>query len=65
MVNTNQDKTETFREKLGDADIQMDDYKVDELRKMASEFDISGSHAMNKEELVATLNKVRRSETKQ
>jgi hypothetical protein len=53
---------ETFREKLGDKDIQLNDYKVDELRKIASEYDISGSHDMHKEELVDAINKVRKSE---
>ena len=51
---------DTFREQLGDKDIEIDDYKVDDLRKMASAFDISGSHDMNKQELVNTLNKARR-----
>lgn len=53
-------RLDTFREQLGDKDIQIDDYKVDELRKMASTFNISGSHSMNKQELVDTLNKTRR-----
>ena len=55
-------KTETFREKLGERDIDVNDYKVDQLRKIASEYDISGSHDMHKEELVNTINKVRQSE---
>ena len=55
-------KVETFREKLGDRDIDVNDYKVDQLRKIASEYDISGSHDMHKEELVNTINKVRQSE---
>ncbi|MDB5178902.1 MAG: hypothetical protein JWN01_845 [Patescibacteria group bacterium] len=53
--------SETFRERLGNEDIQMDDFKVDDLRKIASEYDISGSHDMNKQELVETINRVRRS----
>lgn len=52
---------ETFREKLGDKEVRIDDYRVDDLRKIASEYDISGSHDMHKEELVGAINKVRRS----
>ena len=53
-------KTETFREKLGDKDIEVNDYKVDELRKIASEFSVSGSHDMNKGVLVDAINRARR-----
>jgi hypothetical protein len=56
-------KSETFRERLGDRDIEMDDFKVDDLRKIASEYSISGSHDMSKEVLVETINKVRHSES--
>jgi hypothetical protein len=56
-------KAQTFREKLGNKSIEIDDYKVDELRKIASEYDISGSHEMHKEELVTAINKVRESST--
>jgi len=59
---TNSAKTETFREKLGTKDIEISEFKVDELRKIASEYDISGSHDMHKEELVMAINKVRHSE---
>ena len=55
-------KPQNFREKLGTKDIEMSEFKVDELRKIASEYDISGSHDMHKEELVNAINKVRRSE---
>lgn len=58
-------KTQSFRERLGDRDIEMDDYKVDDLRKIASEYSISGSHDMSKDVLVATINKVRKSESGQ
>jgi hypothetical protein len=51
-----------FREKLGDKDIEVSEYKVDELRKMASEFGISGSHGMNKENLVDAINKARKND---
>jgi hypothetical protein len=54
--------TETFREKLGKEELKVDTYKVDELRKIASEYDISGSHDMHKEELVDAINKIRKSE---
>jgi hypothetical protein len=55
-------KTDSFREKLGDKDLEIDDYKVDDLRKIASEYDISGSHDLNKEALVNAINQVRRGE---
>ena len=55
-------KAMTFREKLGSEDLTINDFKVDDLRKIASEFDISGNHDMHKEELVDAINKVRRSE---
>lgn len=53
-------KTDTFLETLGNKDIEINDYKVDDLRKIASKLDISGSHDMHKEELVDTINKARR-----
>ena len=56
-------KGETFREKLGDKAIDIDDFKVDDLRKIASEYSVSGSHDMHKEELVNAINKARRSES--
>jgi hypothetical protein len=52
-------KTETFREKLGTKDIELDDFKVDELRKIASEYDVSGSHDLKKPDLVNAINKAR------
>ena len=52
---------ENFLETLGEKDIELNDYKVDDLRKIASKLDISGSHDMHKEELVETINKTRRS----
>ena len=58
-------KSLSFRERLGDRDIEMDDFKVDDLRKIASEYSISGSHDMSKDVLVATINKVRKSESGQ
>ena len=54
-------RTSNFRERLGDKDIEMDDYRVDDLRKIASEFNISGSHDMHKDELVKAINRARRS----
>jgi hypothetical protein len=59
---TEEKKTEAFRERLGADDIEVDEYKVDDLRKIASEYDIAGSHDMHKEELVSTINKVRQSQ---
>jgi hypothetical protein len=53
---------DTFRERLGKEELKIDSYKVDDLRKIASEYDISGSHDMHKEELVDAINKVRKSE---
>lgn len=52
----------SFRERLGAEDIQINDFKVDDLRKIASEYNISGSHDMNKQELVDTINRVRSSQ---
>jgi hypothetical protein len=52
-------KAETFREKLGDKDIEINDFKVDDLRKIASEYSVSGSHDMNKGTLVEAINKAR------
>lgn len=54
-------KTALFREQLGDAPVTLDDYKVDELRKLASEFHITGSHGLKKPELVAAINKAKTS----
>jgi hypothetical protein len=53
-------KPQSFRERLGDGDIDMNDFKVDDLRKIASEYSISGSHDLHKEELVNAINKARR-----
>lgn len=58
----NRKKTDTFREMLSDKDIEINDFKVDDLRKIASQLDISGSHDMHKEELVDTINRTRRSQ---
>jgi hypothetical protein len=58
--NRNTQKNSDFRERLGDKDIEMGDFRVDDLRKIASEFDVSGSHDMHKEELVKAINKARR-----
>jgi hypothetical protein len=53
-------KTEIFQEKLGEKDIEVNDFKVDELRKIASEFSVSGSHDMNKGMLVDAINRARK-----
>ena len=55
-------RSDNFWETLGDKDIEINDYKVDDLRKIASKLDISGSHDMHKEELVVTINKTRRNQ---
>ncbi len=66
MARTRKDSnTETFREKLGSEPIEIGDYKVDELRKMASEFGVTGSHDLKKEDLVVAINKARESDGKQ
>jgi hypothetical protein len=57
-------KTETFREKLGDKDIELDEYKVDDLRKIASEYDVAGSHDMHKGDLVNAINRARRNQSR-
>lgn len=56
-------KPQSFREKLGAEDIDINDYKVDDLRKIASEYDISGSHDMKKVDLVAAINTARKNES--
>jgi hypothetical protein len=55
----NSKRTDSFWETIGEKDIEINDYKVDDLRKIASKLDISGSHDMHKEELVDTINKTR------
>jgi hypothetical protein len=51
--------TDTFRERLGDGPISVDDFRVDDLRKIASECGVLGSHDMKKPDLVAAINKAR------
>jgi hypothetical protein len=62
MARTRNDTTtsQNFREKLGDKDIEMSDFKVDDLRKIASEYKISGSHDMPKGTLVEAINRARK-----
>ena len=60
---SNTNSAETFREKLGDKDIEMSDFKVDDLRKIASEYRISGSHDMPKGTLVDAINRARRQQS--
>lgn len=55
-------RADEFREQLGKRDIEVDEYKVDELRKIASAFGVAGSHGKNKEALVDAINKTRKSE---
>jgi hypothetical protein len=59
----NSSTAETFREKLGDRDIEISDFKVDDLRKIASEYKISGSHDMPKGTLVEAINRARRQQS--
>jgi hypothetical protein len=54
-------KSDTFRERLGKGPIDINDYKVDDLRKIASECGVTGSHDLKKTELVAAINKARES----
>lgn len=58
-------RNEGFLEKLGDKDIELGDFKVDDLRKIASGYSISGSHDMHKEDLVQAINKARRTDSRQ
>jgi hypothetical protein len=62
MARTKRDasRTDTFREKLGDRDIELSDFRVDDLRRIASEYRVSGSHDMPKTTLVEAINKARR-----
>lgn len=53
--------SDTFRERLGEGPIDINDYKVDDLRKIASECGVTGSHDLKKPELVAAINKARES----
>jgi hypothetical protein len=62
MATKEKDSKNAFLEKLGDKDIELGDFKVDDLRKIASEFSISGSHDMHKEDLVQAINKARKSD---
>ena len=64
MATTDKVKTSSFREKLGDKEIELQDFKVDDLRKIASEYSISGSHDMHKDELVEAINRARKSDSK-
>jgi hypothetical protein len=62
MAETNQGKM-TFLEKIGNRDIELDEFKVDDLRKIASECGISGSHEMHKHELVEAINRIRKAKS--
>ncbi len=64
MATKEKDSKNAFLEKLGDKDIELGDFKVDDLRKIASEFSISGSHDMHKEDLVQAINKARKTDTR-
>jgi hypothetical protein len=64
VARTRKNSTDTFREKLGNEPIEVGDYKVDELRKIASEFGVSGSHDLKKEDLVVAINRARENESK-
>ena len=63
MPTNSDDKAMPFRERLGDKPLGLDDYKVDELRKLASEYHIPGSHGLKKPDLVNAINKARETET--
>jgi hypothetical protein len=52
--------SDTFREKLGDRNIELSDFRVDDLRKIASEYKVSGSHDMPKTALVEAINRARK-----
>lgn len=62
MAETKQGKM-NFLEKIGNRDIELDEFKVDDLRKIASECGVSGSHDMHKQELVEAINKSRKEKT--
>lgn len=64
MAQSRKQQTETFREQLGDRAIEIGDYKVDDLRKIASEFGVSGSHGLKKDQLVEAINKARQGAAK-
>jgi hypothetical protein len=56
QANKQENKTK-FLEKIGGRPIEIGDFKVDELRKIASESGVSGSHDLHKTELVEAINK--------
>lgn len=64
MAHTRKNNSDTFREKLGNEPIEMSDYKVDDLRKIAIEFGVGGSHDLKKSDLVDAINKARKQHTK-
>jgi hypothetical protein len=64
VARTRKNSTETFREKLGNAPIELGDYKVDDLRKIASEFGVGGSHDLKKSDLVEAINRARQQPAK-
>lgn len=61
----NQSKSPDFLEKLenlgSDSSVDLNDYRVDDLRKLASKFHIAGSHGLKKPDLIAAINAARES----
>jgi hypothetical protein len=57
-------KSSDFLEKLDkDTNVDLNEYRVDDLRKLASKYHIAGSHGLKKPDLVAAINAARDSQT--
>ena len=60
----NRSKSSDFLEKLDqDTTVDLNEYRVDDLRKLASKYHIAGSHGLKKPDLVAAINAARDSHT--
>jgi hypothetical protein len=63
----NRSKSPEFLEKLenidGDSSVDLNNYRVDDLRKLASKYHIAGSHGLKKPDLIMAINAARDSHT--
>lgn len=63
-IMANRSKSPDFLEKLehlDDSSVDLNDYRVDDLRKLASKYHIAGSHGLKKPDLIAAINAARES----
>ena len=62
-IMANRSKSPDFLEKLEDlgssSSVDLSEYRVDDLRKLASKFHIAGSHGLKKPDLIAAINAAR------